>query len=164
MSVRKRRVRVFKPVTVTGTSDVYRRHGAGAGELPARVLGVWHLLDGAGSDVGTTAVLRSAHRRLPDWLGHGADRPPLPDPRPHGQTDGARRAHGHKVPTPRHTDFQFTISSDSDEKLRLVRRYTASVCSSLVLYIITWVVFHVTRSEIGTDRVGPGDIFKFRVS
>ncbi|KAJ1530953.1 hypothetical protein ONE63_005789 [Megalurothrips usitatus] len=41
-------------------------------------------------------------------------------------------------------------------------RYTASVCSSLALYVITWVVFHVTRGEMGVDRVGPGDVFKFR--
>ncbi|KAK3924930.1 Major facilitator superfamily domain-containing protein 12 [Frankliniella fusca] len=41
-------------------------------------------------------------------------------------------------------------------------RYTASVCSSLALYVITWVVFHVTRGGMGMNRVGPGDVFKFR--
>lgn len=43
-------------------------------------------------------------------------------------------------------------------------RYTASVCSSLALYVITWVVFHVTRGEVGINKIGPGDVFKFRVS
>ncbi|XP_067004421.2 major facilitator superfamily domain-containing protein 12 [Anabrus simplex] len=40
-------------------------------------------------------------------------------------------------------------------------RYTASVCSSVAVYIITWAVLHVTRNTT-LDAIGPGDAFKFR--
>ncbi|XP_069678497.1 major facilitator superfamily domain-containing protein 12-like [Periplaneta americana] len=40
-------------------------------------------------------------------------------------------------------------------------RYTASVCSSVAVYIITWCVFHATKGT-GLDKIGPDDAFKFR--
>ncbi|PSN57470.1 hypothetical protein C0J52_08022 [Blattella germanica] len=40
-------------------------------------------------------------------------------------------------------------------------RYTASVCSSVTVYIITWSVFHATKGS-GLDKIGPSDAFKFR--
>lgn len=40
-------------------------------------------------------------------------------------------------------------------------RYTASVCSSVAVYIITWSVFHATKGT-GLDKIGPADAFKFR--
>lgn len=40
-------------------------------------------------------------------------------------------------------------------------RYTASVCSGVAVYVITWCVFHATKGT-GLDKVGPDDEFKFR--
>ncbi|KAJ9581336.1 hypothetical protein L9F63_023484, partial [Diploptera punctata] len=40
-------------------------------------------------------------------------------------------------------------------------RYTASVCSSVAVYLITWSVFHATKGT-GLDKIGPNDAFKFR--
>lgn len=40
-------------------------------------------------------------------------------------------------------------------------RYSASVCSNVVVYIVTWAILHA-RKKI-TNTIGPSDAYRFRV-
>jgi hypothetical protein len=37
-----------------------------------------------------------------------------------------------------------------------------SVCSSVLVYVITWLVIRVTRKDV-KEQIGPDDDYKFRV-
>jgi Na+/melibiose symporter-like transporter len=41
-------------------------------------------------------------------------------------------------------------------------RYSGSICSNVVVYIVTWVVLHLNTSY--ENKIVPGDSYKFRVS
>lgn len=53
-----------------------------------------------------------------------------------------------------------TASEHGRTELTAVR-YSMSVCSSVVVYLITWSVLHVTRNS-PLDQIGPDDAYKFR--
>ncbi|KAK7872426.1 hypothetical protein R5R35_007030 [Gryllus longicercus] len=54
------------------------------------------------------------------------------------------------------------LTEDQEKRAGLTAiRYTASVCSSVAVYVITWCVFHVTRNSM-FDSIGPEDAYKFR--
>jgi Na+/melibiose symporter-like transporter len=41
-------------------------------------------------------------------------------------------------------------------------RYSASICSNVVVYIVTWAILHIHSN--GENKIGPEDWPKFRVS
>ena len=56
------------------------------------------------------------------------------------------------------------LSPRTDDRNELTAvRYMASVCSSLTLYLITWLAFHAARGGANT-KIGPEDAYTFRVS
>jgi hypothetical protein len=44
----------------------------------------------------------------------------------------------------------------------LFNRYSFTVCSNVFVYLVTWLVLHVTSEN--DSQIGPGDAGKFQVS
>lgn len=42
-------------------------------------------------------------------------------------------------------------------------RYSASVCSNVMVYVVTWAVLHA-RNNMNNHNIGPADAYRFRVS
>lgn len=43
-------------------------------------------------------------------------------------------------------------------------RYSASVVSNVVVFVVTWAVLHANRRKSDDNTIGPDDAYRFRVS
>ncbi|XP_063239275.1 major facilitator superfamily domain-containing protein 12-like [Bacillus rossius redtenbacheri] len=60
-----------------------------------------------------------------------------------------------------HLSLLTDLTPHKEERAHLTSvRYTASVCASVSVYLVTWVVFHTTKTS-AADRIMLGDSYKF---